>query len=185
MHNLDHQARRTYKCVVDKAVVYGLLDSVPMLLGEEGGRFDFNVKMVDARGILELVGNYANPRAFRCRLMFAKVLGRMETGARAQRSEQEFWRCHAFVMATVLRRRSLTMVCCLALISNCNAPRCSTVTSISASKNAKSSVEAYSSNHPGDRLHDSLLQCLTSECGVEMSPHQVAGAVQARFHGGA
>ena len=92
------------ECVVNQALMHRILDSRPMLLVEYHRRFYFNAKVIDARGLPQLICAYTDPCSLRCQLMFAKILCCVKTGARAQRSKQKFRRSHALVMTAIFRR---------------------------------------------------------------------------------
>ena len=92
--------RRMQQRVVDQAMVHGFLYSCPVQRVEPSRHFDFNVKMGHARRILLLLCANPHPRTLCGQLVLAEVLRGIERGTRSQRCQQQFWRRHAFVVAT-------------------------------------------------------------------------------------
>ena len=60
--------------------MHGVLDPGSMLFAECCRRFDFNMKIVDASGIFQLVGSHTDASSFRRQFVFAQILGRVKAG---------------------------------------------------------------------------------------------------------
>src|SRR5215471_19827714 len=87
--------------VVNQAMMHGLLQALPMGWAHLSWNINLNTKVVQARGILRLLGRHSNNGSLLSELVLAHVHGSIKAGTRAQRCKKEFGRCHPFIESTI------------------------------------------------------------------------------------